>query len=161
MLQMFFLKKRSIKTECQFVVFLHNVTIVFFKKRSIRTECQFVIFFHHPPLITTARSPVFSYLSATLQGLHTIRAMHMEQKLTAEFDAHQDLHTEAWFLFVTSSRWFGVRLDWLSVIFIASVVYCSVLTADSKCKQDCSDNFSLETDCGIYSLERLRNFQRS
>ncbi|KAK3751067.1 hypothetical protein RRG08_044643 [Elysia crispata] len=79
----------------------------------------------------TTRSPVFSYLSATLQGLHTIRAMHMEQKLTAEFDAHQDMHTEAWFLFVTSSRWFGVRLDWLSVIFIASVVYCSVLTADN------------------------------
>ncbi|RUS69501.1 hypothetical protein EGW08_022736 [Elysia chlorotica] len=79
----------------------------------------------------TTRSPVFSYLSASLQGLHTIRAMHMEHKLTAEFDAHQDLHTEAWFLFLTTSRWLGVRLDWLSVIFTASVVYSSLLTADA------------------------------
>ncbi|KAK3795778.1 hypothetical protein RRG08_031859 [Elysia crispata] len=79
----------------------------------------------------TTRSPVFSHLSATLQGLHTIRAMHMEQKLTAEFHAHQDLHTEAWFLFITTSRWFGVRIDWLSILFTASVVYCSVLAADA------------------------------
>ncbi|GFS16304.1 multidrug resistance-associated protein 4 [Elysia marginata] len=79
----------------------------------------------------TTRSPVFSYLSATLQGLHTIRAMHMEQQLTREFDAHQDLHTEAWFLFLATSRWLGIRLDWLSVTFIACVVYFSVVVSDS------------------------------
>ncbi|RUS69049.1 hypothetical protein EGW08_023192, partial [Elysia chlorotica] len=79
----------------------------------------------------TTRSPVFSHVSASLQGLHTIRAMHMEHKLTAEFDAHQDLHTEAWFLFLTTSRWFGTRIEWLSIAFTASVVYCSVLAAGS------------------------------
>ncbi|KAK3795777.1 hypothetical protein RRG08_031858 [Elysia crispata] len=79
----------------------------------------------------TTRSPVFSYLSATLQGLHTIRAMHMEQKLTAEFDAHQDLHTEAWYLFLTTSRWLGVRLEFLSIIFIACVVYTAVVLSDT------------------------------
>ncbi|GFS27777.1 multidrug resistance-associated protein 4 [Elysia marginata] len=78
----------------------------------------------------TTRSPVFSHLSATLQGLHTIRAMHMEQRLTAEFDAHQDLHTEAWFLFLATSRWLSIRLDWMTVTFIACVVYSAVLAAD-------------------------------
>ncbi|GFS16331.1 multidrug resistance-associated protein 4 [Elysia marginata] len=79
----------------------------------------------------TTRSPVFSHLSATLQGLHTIRAMHMEQQLTAEFDAHQDLHTEAWFLFLTTSRWLAIRLDCLCTTFITCVVYCSVLASDA------------------------------
>ncbi|GFS16310.1 multidrug resistance-associated protein 4 [Elysia marginata] len=79
----------------------------------------------------TTRSPVFSHLSTTLQGLHTIRAMHMEQQLTAEFDAHQDLHTEAWFLFLATSRWLAIRLDFLTAIFIASVVYCCMLSSDT------------------------------
>ena len=75
---------------------------------------------------------MFSHLSASLQGLHTIRAMHMEQKLSTEFNAHQDLHTEAWFLFLSTSRWLGIRMDILSVVFIACVVYLSVLTSDCK-----------------------------
>ncbi|GFS16349.1 multidrug resistance-associated protein 4-like [Elysia marginata] len=77
----------------------------------------------------TTRSPVFSHLSATLQGLHTIRAMHMEQQLAAEFDAHQDLHTEAWFLFLATSRWLGIRLDCLSACFVICVVYFSLLVS--------------------------------
>ncbi|GFS15404.1 ABC transporter C family member 5 [Elysia marginata] len=79
----------------------------------------------------TTRSPVFSYLSASLQGLHTIRAMHIEDRLVAEFDAHQDLHSEAWYLFLTTSRWLGVRLDSLSVAFVACVVYLSVFASSS------------------------------
>ncbi|GFN81871.1 multidrug resistance-associated protein 4 [Plakobranchus ocellatus] len=79
----------------------------------------------------TTRSPVFSHLSACLQGIHTIRAMGMERKCSDEFDAHQDLHTEAWFLFLTTSRWIGIRLDWLSVMFITCVVFSAVLASDS------------------------------
>ncbi|KAK3762198.1 hypothetical protein RRG08_057436 [Elysia crispata] len=79
----------------------------------------------------TTRSPVFSCLSATLQGLHTIRAMRVEPRLSAEFDAHQDLHTEAWFLFLATSRWLAVRLDYLSLVFIACVVFCSLLISDT------------------------------
>ncbi|GFN81907.1 multidrug resistance-associated protein 4 [Plakobranchus ocellatus] len=79
----------------------------------------------------TTRSPVFSYLSASLQGIHTIRAMRVEQRFMSEFDACQDLHTEAWFLFLTTSRWLAVRLELISAFFILSVCYCSVLAADS------------------------------
>ncbi|GFN81901.1 ATP-binding cassette subfamily c member 4, partial [Plakobranchus ocellatus] len=79
----------------------------------------------------TTRSPVFSHLSACLQGTHTIRAMGMELKCSDEFDAHQDLHTEAWFLFLTTSRWIAIRMDWLSVLFITCVVYSAVFASDS------------------------------
>ncbi|XP_048247853.1 ATP-binding cassette sub-family C member 4-like isoform X3 [Haliotis rufescens] len=78
----------------------------------------------------TTRSPVFSHLSASLQGLHTIRAMSIEDKFMSEFDAHQDLHTESWFLFLSTSRWLAVRLDWLCAIFVTAVAFCSVLSAD-------------------------------
>ncbi|XP_025080220.1 multidrug resistance-associated protein 4-like isoform X3 [Pomacea canaliculata] len=77
------------------------------------------------------RSPVFTYLSASLQGLHTIRAFTMEDKCQQEFDAHQDLHSEAWFLFLSISRWLAVRLDWLCALFVTSVTFCSVLASGS------------------------------
>ncbi|XP_025993846.1 probable multidrug resistance-associated protein lethal(2)03659 [Solenopsis invicta] len=67
------------------------------------------------------RSPVFAHLSATLQGLPTIRAFEAEEILTKEFDNHQDLHSSAWFLFIGSSRAFGFWLDVFCVIYIIFV----------------------------------------
>ena len=43
-----------------------------------------------------ARSPVFSHLSSSLQGLWTIRAYKAEQRFQELFDAHQDLHSGMW-----------------------------------------------------------------
>ncbi|KAJ7421391.1 hypothetical protein WISP_43009 [Willisornis vidua] len=40
-----------------------------------------------------ARSPVFSHLSSSLQGLWTIRALKAEERFQKLFDAHQDLHS--------------------------------------------------------------------
>ncbi|KAI8498944.1 Multidrug resistance-associated protein 4, partial [Branchiostoma belcheri] len=82
-------------------------------------------------LEATTRSPVFSHLSATLQGLWTIRAFGAQESFQQEFHAHQDLHSEAWFLFLAASRWFGIRMDWLAAIFIIAVAFCSVLAAQS------------------------------
>ncbi|XP_060582248.1 ATP-binding cassette sub-family C member 4-like isoform X3 [Ruditapes philippinarum] len=86
---------------------------------------------HIKRLEGTTRSPVFSHLSATLQGLHTIRAFGAEGKFTEEFDCHQDLHTESWFLFLSSSRWLAIRLDWLCAIFVTAVSFCCVFAAES------------------------------
>ncbi|XP_053240553.1 ATP-binding cassette sub-family C member 4 isoform X3 [Podarcis raffonei] len=80
-------------------------------------------------LESTTRSPVFSHLSSSLQGLWTIRAFKAEQRFQELFDAHQDLHTEAWFLFLTTSRWFAVRLDAICAIFVVVVAFASLLLA--------------------------------
>uniref|UniRef100_A0A4W6DQW6 Cystic fibrosis transmembrane conductance regulator n=1 Tax=Lates calcarifer TaxID=8187 RepID=A0A4W6DQW6_LATCA len=45
-------------------------------------------------LESTTRSPVFSHLSSSLQGLWTIRAFGAEERFQKAFDAHQDLHSE-------------------------------------------------------------------
>ncbi|XP_062831587.1 ATP-binding cassette sub-family C member 4 [Anolis carolinensis] len=80
-------------------------------------------------LESTTRSPVFSHLSSSLQGLWTIRAFKAEQRFQELFDAHQDLHTEAWFLFLTTSRWFAVRLDAICAVLVVVVAFGSLLLA--------------------------------
>ncbi|KAK5891406.1 hypothetical protein CgunFtcFv8_018661 [Champsocephalus gunnari] len=81
-------------------------------------------------LDSTTRSPVFSHLSSSLQGLWTIRAFRAEERLTKAFDAHQDLHTEAWFLFLMTSRWFALYLDSICSVFITFVTFGCILLRD-------------------------------
>nr|XP_056718111.1 ATP-binding cassette sub-family C member 4 [Euleptes europaea] len=82
-------------------------------------------------LESTTRSPVFSHLSSSLQGLWTIRAFKAEQRFQELFDAHQDLHTESWFLFLTTSRWFAMRLDAICAIFVVVVAFGCLLLAQT------------------------------
>ncbi|XP_070711625.1 ATP-binding cassette sub-family C member 4-like [Pempheris klunzingeri] len=81
-------------------------------------------------LESTTRSPVFSHLSSSLHGLWTIRAFGAEDRFQKAFDAHQDLHSEAWFLFLTTSRWFAVRLDGLCSIFVTITTFGCLLLRD-------------------------------
>ncbi|XP_049584650.1 ATP-binding cassette sub-family C member 4 isoform X3 [Syngnathus scovelli] len=74
-------------------------------------------------LEATTRSPVFSHLSTSLQGLSTIRAFKVQWRFQEMFDDCQDLHSEAWFLFLTTSRWLAVRLDGICSIFISVTTF--------------------------------------
>ncbi|XP_074520424.1 ATP-binding cassette sub-family C member 4 [Halichoeres trimaculatus] len=78
-------------------------------------------------LESTTRSPVFSHLSSSLQGLWTIRAFGAEERFQKAFDAHQDLHSGAWFLFLTTSRWFALRLDGMCSIFVTITTFGCLL----------------------------------
>ncbi|XP_056122936.1 multidrug resistance-associated protein 4 [Rhinichthys klamathensis goyatoka] len=80
---------------------------------------------------STTRSPVFSHLSSSLQGLWTIRAFKAEERFQQSFDAHQDLHSEAWFLFLATSRWFAVRLDGMCSVFVTITAFGCLLLKDS------------------------------
>ncbi|XP_018014259.1 ATP-binding cassette sub-family C member 4 isoform X1 [Hyalella azteca] len=69
------------------------------------------------------RSPVFSHLSTSLHGLTTIRAFKAQESFAKDFDDIQDVHSAAWFLFICTTRWFGIYLDCLSCLYIAIVTY--------------------------------------
>ncbi|XP_037618421.1 multidrug resistance-associated protein 4-like isoform X1 [Sebastes umbrosus] len=77
-----------------------------------------------------ARSPVFSHLSSSLQGLWTIRAFGAEERFQKAFNAQQDLHSEAWFLLLTTSRWFAVRLHGICSIFVTVTTFGRLLLRD-------------------------------
>ncbi|XP_065758083.1 ATP-binding cassette sub-family C member 4-like [Muntiacus reevesi] len=79
----------------------------------------------------TTRSPVFSHLASSLRGLWTIRAYKAEQKFQKLFDAHQDLHSEAWFLLLTTSRWLAVYLDVICAIFVIVVAFGALILVES------------------------------
>ncbi|XP_039674707.1 multidrug resistance-associated protein 4-like isoform X3 [Perca fluviatilis] len=81
-------------------------------------------------LESTTRSPVFSHLSSSLQGLSTIRAFKVQQRFQQMFDGYQDLHSEAWFLFLTTSRWFAVRLDGICSIFVTITAFGCIYLGD-------------------------------
>ncbi|KAJ8951065.1 hypothetical protein NQ318_003763 [Aromia moschata] len=69
------------------------------------------------------RSPVFTHLNATLQGLTTIRAFGAQDILRNEFDKHQDCHTSAWFMYIAASSAFGFWLDILCFIFVGIITF--------------------------------------
>ncbi|KAF6207172.1 hypothetical protein GE061_018411 [Apolygus lucorum] len=84
----------------------------------IPTAVCFVVFyfFRHFYLSTsrsvkrlegTTRSPVFSHLNASVQGLTTIRAFGAQEILIKEFDNHQDLHSSACFLLFADGNTMG------------------------------------------------------
>ncbi|XP_012251875.1 probable multidrug resistance-associated protein lethal(2)03659 [Athalia rosae] len=77
------------------------------------------------------RSPVFAHLSATLNGLTTIRAFDAETILAKEFDNHQDLHSSAWYIFISCSRTFGYYLDLTCVVYTTLVTF-SFLVLDQN-----------------------------
>lgn len=79
----------------------------------------------------TTRSPIYSHLASSLQGLSTIRAFKAEQILIQEFDSHQDQHSSAFYLFLSASRAFGFWLDSFCVLYIAIVTLSFFIMGDN------------------------------
>ncbi|VEN35015.1 unnamed protein product [Callosobruchus maculatus] len=69
------------------------------------------------------RSPVFTHLNATIQGLTTIRSFGAQDILRDEFDKHQDCHTSAWFMYVAASSAYGFYLDIFCFIFVSLLTF--------------------------------------
>ncbi|CAF4062922.1 unnamed protein product, partial [Adineta steineri] len=73
------------------------------------------------------RSPVYSHLTSTIQGLKVIRSYHAEKISSDEFLHHLDDNTRANYLLLTTNRWAAVRFEWLSCIFIILVTILAMV----------------------------------
>ncbi|KAK1124888.1 hypothetical protein K0M31_006238 [Melipona bicolor] len=77
------------------------------------------------------RSPVFTHLNATLNGLTTIRAYCAQDILKKEFDKLQDVHTSTVYMYVVASTAFGFSLDIFCFVFTSLVTFSFVLLEQS------------------------------
>jgi ATP-binding cassette subfamily C (CFTR/MRP) protein 4 len=73
---------------------------------------------------------MYSHVSATLQGLCTIRALNTQPHFLRKYNKYQDRHTSAWFLILTGVRWLGFRLDMLCFVFFAIVVFSPLVAEE-------------------------------
>jgi ATP-binding cassette subfamily C (CFTR/MRP) protein 4 len=72
------------------------------------------------------RSPIYVHLNNTVSGIYAIRACQIENKLFEEFNAHSDYHTRAVSAYIYITRWFGIRIEWISTIFIIVTLFSSI-----------------------------------
>uniref|UniRef100_A0A914ZNB2 ABC transmembrane type-1 domain-containing protein n=2 Tax=Parascaris univalens TaxID=6257 RepID=A0A914ZNB2_PARUN len=79
-------------------------------------------------LEATTRSPLYSHISASMQGLTTVRAFSNESRTLKEYHNRQDVNTSAFFLSLATARWFASSIDWLVAFFITGVAFASVLS---------------------------------
>ncbi|XP_046746876.1 ATP-binding cassette sub-family C member 4-like isoform X2 [Diprion similis] len=75
------------------------------------------------------KSPVFSQVSSTLDGLTTIRShgMRVAKMMQMEYDQRQDDHTSAYHLTIATSVAFACSIDLITCLFTASVCFSLVL----------------------------------
>jgi hypothetical protein len=89
-----------------------------------------------------ARSSVFTHISASLQGLATIRALNAEKILIQEFDNHQDLHTSAFHLYISMFSTFGFWTDVMCVLYTGFVTFSFFLIKSGRFIQFYEKNIS-------------------
>ena len=80
----------------------------------------------------TARSPIYSHISSTIQGLSTIRAYREQIGFLNNLHFYQNEHTKGWYTKVATNRWFGIRLDMFGAVFITFLVLTSIPLSDGN-----------------------------
>lgn len=81
----------------------------------------------------SAKSPLFSHINATLNGLPTIRSSGagIEKMMRNKFDVLQDTHSGAWYQVLACGTVFGIVLDTITCLFIACLCYSFILISET------------------------------
>ncbi|KAK3702956.1 hypothetical protein QZH41_002859 [Actinostola sp. cb2023] len=72
------------------------------------------------------RSPVYAHISETMEGLEVIHSLQMEDMNVEKLYNLQNLHTRAFSLVVSTSRWLGLYTDGVSALFVTVVAVATV-----------------------------------
>jgi ATP-binding cassette subfamily C (CFTR/MRP) protein 4 len=73
--------------------------------------------------VLTARSPIFTHVTSTLEGLTTIRAAKAEEIMQQEFDTRQNLHTSVFHLIRAVFSCFSFWTDVICILYTALVTF--------------------------------------
>lgn len=74
------------------------------------------------------RSPIFTHLTATIQGLSTLHAFDKMAEFNETFKGLVDNNTLPFFMYFASNRWLSVRLDLITIIITVVTALLVVLT---------------------------------
>ena len=75
----------------------------------------------------TTRSPVYSHLASTLDGLKVIRSFSSEDISLSDFNFNLDDNTRVNHLIIETNRWAGFRFDWVALCFITLVLLLAMV----------------------------------
>ncbi|KAI9241284.1 MAG: P-loop containing nucleoside triphosphate hydrolase protein [Podila humilis] len=78
------------------------------------------------------RSPIYSQLSETLDGLTSVRAFGVGEQFMGRFVNAQEANGRAFFAYLICARWLGFRLDALSALFLGITAMACVAVRDSQ-----------------------------
>ena len=82
--------------------------------------------------ISSAHNPLYSHISAAIQGLSSIKAYHEDNRILSQFHIYQNEHTKAWYMKIVTSQWFEMRIDLIGSSFLTIVAFSSIPLADSE-----------------------------
>ncbi|KAG0330085.1 hypothetical protein BG004_002186, partial [Podila humilis] len=78
------------------------------------------------------RSPIYSQLSETLDGLTSVRAFGVGERFMGRFVEAQEANGRAFFAYLICARWLGFRLDAVSALFLGVTAVACVAVRDTQ-----------------------------
>jgi ATP-binding cassette subfamily C (CFTR/MRP) protein 4 len=88
-----------------FILIIIIPTFIWLRRIYVKTSTEI------KRLDSISRSPIYALFSSSLSGLMTIRAFKVEDHFLNSFIDKVNGNTRALFMFICSTRWFGLRLD--------------------------------------------------
>jgi ABC-type multidrug transport system fused ATPase/permease subunit len=82
-------------------------------------------------LEATTRSPIFSHLTSTIQGLSLIRCHGIQEHLAAKMDQLLDAHGKLYLVCIACDRWLNIRVFSLSSCVLVLAVFLSISLRDA------------------------------
>lgn len=82
-------------------------------------------------LENSLRSPIYSHVSATIEGLSVIRALRKQNQFTNKFESLVDSHSAPNFLYHCTTRWLSTRMDILCVLVSLLAAIFAICTRNS------------------------------
>ncbi|KAI8506460.1 Multidrug resistance-associated protein 4 [Branchiostoma belcheri] len=86
---------------------------------------------HLARLKATNASPIYTHVSAVMEGLWTIRALSAQENFKRRFRDIVDQHSEAEFLDIATNAWYKVRVKVLDATFNTFLTFMCILSSES------------------------------
>ena len=82
-----------------------------------------------------ARSPIYSHLSASIQGVPLIRSYGAQQKCVEDFSKYLDEHNRVYSVMLGMNRWSAMRIECVVATFVGLLAFSILIMHRSRLSQ--------------------------